>query len=411
MENNPRTVNNQPAAGTAPRGALWVLGILLLLALGRDLLCNDRPLYCTVNGQSFFPAFHTLWYGKSAAYTDPELNRINRDNQWATYPYGSVLFAPIAFAPGAISTFEAQPPLSVHPESGFRHWMGTDAQGRDVAAGVIAGARVAFWAGLLAAGIALLLGGLLGGLAGFFGDDRLRWQRGVFWGTSLGAVTGFVYLFLVRGPALKFMPDTWLPSVLISAGLVFLGYFLGKILSFMPFFKQKMTVPADFLIMRTAEIFRSIPVLVLLLAVVTLSPALRSVWVILGLIGLFSWPGVAQFIRAELLKIREMDYIAAARVMGFPESRILLRHALPNAYRPAMVVFSLSVSSAILTEAALSFLNLSDPALTGASWGSLLNSAQSNFGHWWVVLAPALAISATVISLYRLTESFRGGSR
>jgi peptide/nickel transport system permease protein len=402
MENNDRSF----LKGVS-RPALWILGVFMFLALARDLISNGRPLYCRIEGVTYFPGLRSIWAGHRSAFPYPILNTINSDDAWATYPYESVLFAPIPFQPGKITTFESQPPFSLHPgyRTHFRHWLGTDAQGRDVAAGIVAGARVALFAGCLAAGISLVLGFLLGGIAGYFGDQRLRLRLGVFWIGLLSVVMAVLYITQVRLEALKYVPGAWTGAVFSFIGLVASGILLGKGLSRLPLLNRSVTIPADFVIMRLAEIFKSIPVLILLLTVVATSPDLRSVWLILGLIGIFSWPGVASFVRAELLKVREMDYIAAARVMGLPDYRILWRHALPNAVKPAMVSFTLGVAGAILSEAALSFLNFSDPALNGASWGSLLNSAQSNFAHWWVALAPGLCICLTILSLYSLTAS------
>ena len=121
-------------------------------------------------------------------------------------------------------------------------------------------------------------------------------------------------------------------------------------------------------------------------------------WVMIALIGVISWTGTARFIRADLLRVRELDYVTAARGLGFSEARILLRHALPNALRSTMIVFAFGVASAVILEASLSFLGFGGYTFN-TSWGTLLNSARAYPTAWWVALPPGLAICITVLAL------------
>ena len=176
-------------------------------------------------------------------------------------------------------------------------------------------------------------------------------------------------------------------------------------MSRLPFFAKKTVVPADLLIMRMAEIVHAIPKLIFIIAIAALMPGNNSIWLMIGLIGALSWPGAAQFIRAELLRIRAMEYVTAARSLGFSETRTLLRHALPNALRPLMVTVAFGIASAILLEASLSFLGISGDELKGISWGSLLFIARSNLKFWWLSVPPGLAICITVLALNALGEA------
>jgi peptide/nickel transport system permease protein len=107
------------------------------------------------------------------------------------------------------------------------------------------------------------------------------------------------------------------------------------------------------------EMVLSIPLLLLIMAVIAmLEPSLWNVMVVIGLTG---WIGIARLTRAEMLKIRRLEYIEAARALGYSRWRVLLRHALPNALAPAWVALSFGIAGAILAEASLSFLNRSDP--------------------------------------------------
>jgi peptide/nickel transport system permease protein len=139
--------------------------------------------------------------------------------------------------------------------------------------------------------------------------------------------------------------------------------------------------------------------------VAAMMPKGQSIWLMIALIGAMSWTSVARFVRAELLRIRELDYISAARGLGFPEMRVLWRHALPNALRSTMIIFAIGVGEAILLEAALSFLGFGGEDLRGKSWGSLFSGARSNPMAWWVTMPPGVAICITVLALNSIGEA------
>ena len=111
------------------------------------------------------------------------------------------------------------------------------------------------------------------------------------------------------------------------------------------------------------------------------------------LIGLLAWPSIARFIRAELLRIRQLEYIEAARAIGLSEWRILARHAIPNALPPVLITIAFGTASAILLEATLSFLGIGVD-INAITWGSMLRV--SKVTAWWMFIFPGLAIFATV---------------
>jgi peptide/nickel transport system permease protein len=254
--------------------------------------------------------------------------------------------------------------------------------------------------------MALGIGLLLGALAGFWGDDRLRLRRGRFWLTILGLWPAWFYAFTVREYVLTTAESwtEWGKSALIFLAIVLFFNGLGWLLSRISFFGKKITVPADLLIMRLSEVFQSIPKLIFIFVVAALLPPERqSLWLLIGLIGAMSWPNVARFVRAELLRVRELDYVTAARGLGLSEGRILLRHALPNALRPLMVAFALGVAETVILEASLSFLGLGGGTFN-ASWGTLLNSAREAKEAWWVWLPAGVAVCSTVLALNAIGE-------
>lgn len=385
----------------------------MFAALARDLLANGRPLYCRIGTERFYPGLRVVWGGGERLYGHAVMDSIQRSNLWRTFPFDAAVFAPIPFTAGEIPSrppLLLAPPGAVNPHLGagrvFRHWLGTDTTGYDVAAGVVYGARIALLTGTLAMLIALLIGLFLGAIAGFWGDRRLTVRRGVLWGILFALLPGWFYGFVARAhlPAAEMPLGYAGGGALIFAGFLAAFYLLGLWLSRYSFFSKKTALPADMLIMRAAEVLNSIPRLVFVIAIAVLLPQNQSIWLMIALIGALSWTTFARFTRAELLRIRELDYIAAAEGMAFPRSRILLRHALPNALRAVVIAFALGMSQAILLESSLSFLGFGSDAFANKSWGSLLQNAQQNRAAWWIAIPPGLLICLTVWALHVIGE-------
>jgi peptide/nickel transport system permease protein len=161
----------------------------------------------------------------------------------------------------------------------------------------------------------------------------------------------------------------------------------------------------DLLGMRVAEIFDSIPTLLLLLCFVAIWPP--NLYIIMAIIGATSWVGYAYFVRGEFLSLRDRDYVHAARAAGIPLPSIIFRHMLLNGLTPVIVTASFGVASAILMESTLSFLGI---GLTNeSSWGALLEEALGSGGtfYWWIALYPGMAIFLTVFAYNLIGESLR----
>lgn len=395
--------------------ASWmVIGALLLLAVFRDLIANGRPLYCQIDNKAYYPGLRILWAAPERAYGIPVLDSIKQYHLWKKFPYdqGKVWFAPIPFSPGETldsPAMAAAAPGSLHTghHERFVHWLGTTDGGHDVAAGIVAGARVAVTTGLTAMSIALAIGLFLGAIAGFYGDRNLRVRALPFWSGIFGIMAGFWYAFGIRYAVIQNAEDPFEAiSVHFLIWLLIFGVcrIIGGVLHQIAWLRRFAIIPVDMAIMRIAEVFNAIPKLVLLAVVAAMMQYKQSLFFTVALIGLFSWTGVAKFVRAELLRIRELDYITAARALGLSSFRILWRHALPNAVQPAIVACTFGIAGAILLEASLAFLGISDPSLSGASWGSLLHASQGHFNHWWVSVPAGLAICITVLALNDLGE-------
>ena len=154
---------------------------------------------------------------------------------------------------------------------------------------------------------------------------------------------------------------------------------------------------ADLVIMRVCDILLSFPGILLAIALVAvLGPSLNNVILALATIG---WVGYARLVRGQVLKVREMEYVTAAKALGARSPRVILRHVLPNVINPVIVMATLGLAGAILAEAALSFLGLGVQPPT-PSWGAMLTSGRRYLGlanH--LAIYPGIAIMLAVMGL------------
>lgn len=152
----------------------------------------------------------------------------------------------------------------------------------------------------------------------------------------------------------------------------------------------------DDLLMRMTEFFQIIPSFVLLMVLVAfLQPSLAST--VIG-IALVTWPQVARVVRGEFLSLKAREFVQAARVLGMRDGAIIFTQILPNALPPIVVISSMMVGNAILTESALAFLGLGDPNLQ--SWGSMIGDSRSAMWvAWWTTVLPGACIMITVLAL------------
>ncbi|MBC7773226.1 MAG: ABC transporter permease [Pyrinomonadaceae bacterium] len=189
---------------------------------------------------------------------------------------------------------------------------------------------------------------------------------------------------------------------LVSTGVALLiGVTLGAIMGYFG-------GAIDLLLYRVVEIFMAVPVLFLLIVAVAVLPEeLRNTYVIMAIIGCFTWTGMARFTRAEFMKLRNQDFVQAARSAGLPLRSILFKHMLPNGVAPVLVDSSFAIAAAISVEAVLSYLGLGP--VDSASWGKLLSSAISTEGEfkWWLAVFPGAAIFFTVLSYNLIGEALR----
>lgn len=181
-------------------------------------------------------------------------------------------------------------------------------------------------------------------------------------------------------------------AVLIGVTIgALMGYFVGR---------------TDLVGMRLVEIFESMPTFFLILTFVAIYG--RQIFIIMIIIGLTSWTGIARFIRAEFLRLRKLDYVQAAVATGLPLRRILFRHIMPNGLTPVIVSVTFGIAGTVMIESSLSFLGVGVEPPT-PSWGSMLFEAgnPAETFRWWLAIAPGLLIFLTVFAYNILGEGLR----
>ena len=387
------------------RPAVWsvrVLIVLFIIGMSSDFLANEKPYYCVIGGKSYFPVFTGVGVDLGIAKWPVELSNVT----WKELKYEKVVWAPVPYYPSNIdkknSDFKSPFGEQDVASSQWRHHMGTDNLGRDVMAGMIHGTRIAMLVGVISMSVALLIGLFFGSLAGYYGDSRLKTTRIGFLLNIIFLFFAFYYAFATRSYlladaiAVSFFGFVLqlLVSLIIFGIIMAIPYFISTMLKRSSMGGGEVVVPVDIMISRAIEVIESIPSFLLILSIVAIVEK-PSVYIVMVIIGLTRWTGIARYVRGELLKVRSLEYVEAAQALGFPEWRIILRHTLPNSLTPVLIAVSFGIASAILTESSLSFLGIGVPP-EQVTWGSMLALARSVPQAWWVAIFPGFAIFITV---------------
>lgn len=403
-----------------------ILIFLIIIAAFSPIIATDQPLYCKYKGVSMFPAF-SFFNSSEIKKEDGTTEIVQYDiAEWKKMDATTIIFAPVSYdpnktdynnadyvSPNGKQVFVDKDGNEKDMPAKFRHWLGTSKGGEDVLSGLINGTRISLSIGIISMIIASFLGIILGAMAGYYGDKKLQTTRGSFWTMVLGLVLGYYYGFSFRSynitDAFAVSGFAVLMQLLISlfifSSVSFLFYHLGKQIGKVSFLSTRVFIPVDSIVSRAIEILNSMPLLILIISISAIAKE-KSMINLMVIIGLTTWTGIARLTRAEFLRISNLEYIQAAKSMGFKEFRIIFKHALPNALAPALVAIAFGVASAILIESALSFLGVGVPPST-VTWGSLLNGCREQFSAWWLVVFPGLAIFLTVIIYSLLGEGLR----
>jgi peptide/nickel transport system permease protein len=294
---------------------------------------------------------------------------------------------PLSFAPATPDLLH----IAAAPEwvgAGPQHLLGTDPQGRDVLAGLVYGARQVVLLSLPATLLATALGALAGRAAGYWGNRDLRlplagWflvLAGSWWLLDLPSKRAIVPALLVLG---------------IAAGVAQLRSYPRWLAH------TAWPVPLDALLRGLLTLLGAVPRLILVIGLAA-GPPLTAVK-LLGLLVAVAWTDPARLVRTQMLRVRELPFVEAARAAGLPTWRIWLRHALPHASLPLRTTAPLSLAGLIGLETTLSFLGVGLPPDV-PSWGRLLGTLRQAPGAWWLVVGPGLALLLTLLALRQLAN-------
>jgi peptide/nickel transport system permease protein len=381
--------------------SFYIAAFLALVAVLAPFLANEKPIMCQYEGKIYFPVFKQIGVDFGIAQFPQELLNV----KWKDLEYDFALWPLVPYLPLNQDSKNAQSvgPFDEQdvPSTKWTHWFGTDELGRDVLSGMIHGTQTAFTVGIVSMFIASILGIFFGAMAGFFGDENLKMSRVRMWLNVIFFFVAIFYAYGVRSYIISDALSTSFASFLIEILISFLIFFgiMGFInliaipLKKLPILGTQVSFPVDLTISRSMEILVCIPTFFLILLVLATIKK-PNIYVIMVIIGLTSWTGIARYIRAELLKIRSLEYIEAANSLGFSNFRTLVKHAIPNALSPVLIAIAFGIASAILIESSLSFLGFGSG--DSVTWGALLSSARQSPQAWWMAIFPGFAIFITV---------------
>ena len=359
-----RLVNKNVLAGDRERIRQWrrrkSLGVVLLSLLGSVAWVNS-PFY---GGGS---AFDTAPYKGALASGDMWLTPAGQPMQ--AEQADTVVWAPVAF--GSAET-RSDAEVNFRPPT-WRANAEIDADGRYVrgARAEAAGETDATGYEVPAVPVQIKPGepGVNHPLRRIAGTDELGRDlfTRILWGGRVSLMVGILSAVLL----------TVLGVVIGSIA----GYFGGRV---------------DVFIMRAIEIIQSLPAFFLILMAMAFTDpkVVPPIFAIIFVIALIRWTGTARLVRGEFMRLREQEFVLAARSLGFSDARTIFRHVLPNAMSPVLVSAAFSVAAGILTESAISFLGFGTRP-PEASWGALVNESR-NPQFWWIQVFPGVLIFITV---------------
>ena len=367
--------------------------VVIFFALFGDWIANEKPFYCKYNGKNYFP----VWESPMVKIGLKKWPADFQNGNWQDLDFEKQIKTLIPYSPETIDRknlglkgpFDHQQINSLHD----RHWMGTDRIGRDVLSGWIRGFRMALSVGFLSVLMAGITGIFFGGIAGFYGNDRLKlslfkaiflvgWIIGLFFWISQGIATHWQNKFIIYWQCIWLM--------------------LGVIGYYIPSRSFSIALPVDWTINLMIQAIDAIPSLFFLLAFLPLikNPGIIDVIILIACV---RWTGIARLVRAEFLRIRDLEYIQSAKLLGIHSFTICWKHILPNALGSLWITFAYSFAGAILLEAYLGYLGIGMPPGT-ISWGSQMQQVRESPSAWWLAVFPGLAIFLFLFSLQKMGE-------
>jgi len=282
------------------------------------------------------------------------------------------------------------------------HLFGTTSGQYDIYYGIIWGTITAFRVGILVVGGALIIGCALGIIAGYYGGvvDELMMR-------FTDIIFAFPGLILAMALVLALPPKWYLDMfLLIFSAIGFIVFaLLGSKLLKLTSGKSLAFGFLGFIIFAAIDILalKSPPIWSMFLPLTRLEKCLVALTIV-------GWPGYTRLLRGEVLRIKQEDYIEAAKAVGCSDLRIMYKHMLPNAIYPILISASLDIGAIVLTAAALSFLNIGSP-IGYADWGQMIAFAQNYFNikmtSWYAFFIPGFFIVLFVLGWNLIGDAFR----
>jgi microcin C transport system permease protein len=336
--------------------SLFIFSILFGLSLFAEILANDKPIYVSYRGESFFPIYNfypeTAFGGDlrtEAVYRDPEIQCLiltgGLEGCWddpktlmadakdgeidgQKIEKGRIIWPPIPYSFDTVNDIQGTAPSA--PDA--QHWLGTDDTARDVLARVIYGFRLSILFTLVVTSVASVIGIVAGAVQGFFGGwVDLTFQRVIEIWTSTPQLYIIIILFAVLG---------------------------------------------------------------------------RSFWLLVILTALFGWPALVGVVRAEFLRARNFEYVRAARALGVSNGTIMFRHMLPNAMVATLTMLPFIITGTIGTLASLDFLGFGLPS-SAPSLGELTLQAKQNLQAPWLAFTAFFTFAIMLSLLVFIFEGVR----
>jgi peptide/nickel transport system permease protein len=364
---------------------------LVIVGFLAPILASEFPLVVKTNHSIYFPL--------------GEVNKLSFNDssnvEWK-------INAPIKFSPGKsdFNNAEFKGPFDHQifvekgeiKNAGFsnRHLLGTDLRGADLLSGLIHGAKISLFIGLVSSIISFIIGIFLGGIAGWFTFSGYRFKLSLF-------IVLIVETLLITN-LIFYVDEKYLVKLIFLFLFIFIGWILNFLFSKISFLNRKFNLPIDSIERQLNLVFSSFPKTMIILIVAAFMNS--SWWNLILLVSITGWMEISRMTRSEFIRISTFTYIDAAKTSGASFIRILYRHFLPNILPSLLTVMIFYIAMNILLESSLSFLGIGVPA-NEVTWGSLLSSSRDNFGAWWLILFPGLILTLTINSLMYISEQLQ----
>ena len=265
--------------------------------------------------------------------------------------------------------------------TGRLHVIGTDRFGRDVLVRVLYGTRTALLVGIGVVLLSFLLAVVFGVLAGYVGNRSIRVNLFQLIILLIGSITMLFYMRYGQLAVAVFILSITVLLMFILRGLNLKQFYL----------------PIDSIIMKIIEVIKTVPALFLVLSLFAIFSR-ASIVSLIVILGLISWPSKARLLRAEILKVKNQDFMITTQVLGLSKWRTVVYHLLPNVISPLIIASCYTFTGAILVESTLSFLNVGLPQDI-PSWGGIMRESRDYFKAWWLALFPGLLLFLSILTL------------